>query len=141
MCERANIDAQCTGKLNEPLVTSHTSLLPSLRAFSAPTTSAESHSPEAMSEYAVEIAFVPELHRLSILCDTLGFTPSISAIMVELYCSVAQVENNSASTSLPFFFKISMQGSHAMSNIVFSDALVNLEVAAEEIATLRTLKG
>jgi hypothetical protein len=34
-----------------------------------------------------------------------------------------------------------MQGSHAMSNIVFSDALVNLEVAAEEIATLRTLKG
>src|SRR5574341_1853316 len=49
MCALANIDAQCTGKLKEPRVTSQTSLLPSLAAFSAPTTRAESHSPDAMS--------------------------------------------------------------------------------------------
>jgi hypothetical protein len=60
---------------------------------------------------------------------------------VELYCSAAHVENSTASTSLSVFFKISMQGSQAMSNTVLSDALANLEVAAEEIATLRTLKG
>jgi hypothetical protein len=61
--------------------------------------------------------------------------------MVELYCSGAQVENSTASISLPLFFRISMQGSHATSNIVLSVAFVNLEVAAEEIATLRILKG
>jgi hypothetical protein len=94
-----------------------------------------------MSEYAVAIALVPELQRLSILCDTFGFSPSISDTIVELYCSVAHVENSTASTSLPLSFKISKQGSHAMSNIGLSAAFANLDVAAEEIATLRTLKG
>jgi hypothetical protein len=142
MCERANIDAQWTGKLKEPRVTSETSRFPSLCAFSAPTTSAESHRPDAMREYAVAIAFVPELQRLSTLCDILGFIPSISEIIVEPYCSVAHVEKSTASTPLsPWLFKTSMQGSQAMSKIDLSVAFVNFEVAATEIATLRTLKG
>jgi hypothetical protein len=123
---------------------SHNSLLPGLSAFSAPTTSAESHNPDAMSENAEATAFVPELHRLSILWDTFGFMPSISETMVELYCSVAQLENINASMSFLdtlLSFRISMQGWQASSNSDRFESFSNFEVAHEEIATLRTLKG
>src|SRR5919109_764231 len=63
----ANIAAQCTGNMNDPRVMSHNSLLPGLSAFSAPITSAVSHNPDAIIENADATAFVPELHRLSIL--------------------------------------------------------------------------
>jgi hypothetical protein len=74
-------------------------------------------------------------------CDTFGFNPSISDTIVELYWSVAHVDSMTASISLPKSLTISTQGSQATSKIGLSDALANLEVAAEAIATLRNLKG
>ena len=67
--------------------------------------------------------------------------PSISDIIAELYWSVAQLESRTASISLEWFFKISADGSHASSSSGILVSLANFEVAQEEIATLRTLKG
>src|SRR5215216_5262520 len=64
--ERANNDAQWTGRLNEPLVKSHWSFLAeSLVSHSAPITNTQSQSPAAISQKAEIIADVPELQRLS----------------------------------------------------------------------------
>src|SRR5215203_2232316 len=89
--------------MNDPLVTSHKSLLPGLSAFSAPITSAVSHKPDAIIAKAEATALVPELQRLSMRCEILGFIPSISDSIAELYWSVAHVENKTASISLAEF--------------------------------------
>jgi hypothetical protein len=99
--------------------------------------------PDAIIENAEAMAFVPELQRLSILWETFGRMPSISDIIVELYWSVAQLENKTASISfleMPFF-KIFAHGSHASSSRGTLESFANFEVAHEEIATLRTSKG
>jgi hypothetical protein len=102
-----------------------------------------SHSSDEIIENAEATAFVPELQRLSILWETFGCMPSISDIIAELYWSVAQLENKTASISFPEmpFFRISEQGSHASSSSGIFESLANFEVAHEEIATLRTSKG
>jgi hypothetical protein len=130
--------------MNDPLVTSHNSLLPGLSVFSAPITSAVSHKPDAIIAKAEDTALVPELQRLSMRCEILGFIPSISDSIAELYWSVAHVENKTASISLteiPFFLISCTEGSQASSNKDIFDPFVNVEVAHEQIATLRTLKG
>jgi hypothetical protein len=140
----ANIAAQCTGNINDPRVTSHNSLLPGLSTFSAPTTSTELHKPDAISAKAEATALVPELQRLSILYEILGRIPSISDIMEELYWSVAQLENNTASISfaqMPLSLISCTEGSQASSNKDIFEPLVNVEVAHEETATLRILEG
>jgi hypothetical protein len=112
-------------------------------AFSAPTTSAESQRPEEIYEKAETTAFAPELQRLSILCEIFGFIPSNSHKILELYCSSEHVDNNTASISFLdnlLFFKMSMQGLHANSNIDEFEFFINSAVAYDEIATLRTLK-
>src|SRR5919108_1654180 len=86
MWERANNDAQWTGRLNEPLVKSHSSFLAeSLVIHSAPITSTQSCSPDAISQKAEIIADVPELQRLSIRQQFFGFNPNISEMMLEVY--------------------------------------------------------
>jgi hypothetical protein len=100
-------------------------------AFSAPTTKTESQSPDTIYEKAEIIAFVPELHRLSILFEILGFNPSISDIIVELYCSFEHEENTIASTSRfdkLLFFKIWIHGSQAKSNIDELELFLNFAV-------------
>src|SRR5688572_16095056 len=114
--------------MKDPLVTSQSSLLPVLSAFSAPTTNATSHNPEAIREYAVATALVPELQRLSILCDTFGLIPSISETMVELYCSVVQLDSRVASISLLSTlpsFRILAQGLEASSKMLCPESLRN----------------
>src|SRR5918995_1750890 len=81
----ANIAAQCTGNIKDPRLTSHTSLLPGLSAFSAPTTSTVLHKPDAIIAKAEATALVPELQRLSTRYEILGYIPSISDIIAELY--------------------------------------------------------
>jgi hypothetical protein len=128
--------------MNDPLVMSQSNLLPGLSAFSAPTTSAVSHNPEAISENADATAFVPELHKLSIRCETFGRIPSISDKIVELYWSVAQLEKRTASIlSELLFFRISVADSLASSNSGMPEFLANFEVDHWEIATLRNLEG
>jgi hypothetical protein len=56
-----------------------------LDPFSAPITRAQSQSPAAISEYAEMIADVPELQRLSMRHEFLGFKANISEIMLEVY--------------------------------------------------------
>jgi hypothetical protein len=86
MWERANNDAQWTGRLNEPLVKSHSSFLAeSLVIHSAPITNTQSCSPDAISQKAEIIADVPELQRLSIRQEFFGFNPNISEMMLEVY--------------------------------------------------------
>jgi len=87
------------------------------------------------------MAFVPELQRLSILCEILGWISSISHIMFEPYDSGEHVENSTASILcfvILFFFSISMQGWQASSNRDKFDSLLNLLVPYETTATLRT---
>jgi hypothetical protein len=130
--------------MNDPLVTSHKSLLPGLSAFSAPITSAVSHKPDAIIAKAEATALVPELQRLSMRCEILGFIPSISDSIAELYWSVAHVENKTASISLaeiPLSLISCTEGSQASSNKDVFEPFVNVEVAHEEIATLRILEG
>jgi hypothetical protein len=67
--------------------------------------------------------------------------PSISEIMAAPYWSVAQLENRTASIFFPKDFRISEQGSHAKSKSGILASFTNREVAHEEIATLRILKG
>jgi hypothetical protein len=140
----ANIAAQWTGNIKDPRVTSHKSLLPGLSTFSAPTTSTVSHRPDPIIAKAEATALVPELHRLSIRYEILGYIPSISDIIEELYWSVAQLENKTASISfveMPLSLISCTQGSQASSNKDIFDPLVNVEVAHEESATLRILEG
>src|ERR687895_769944 len=136
----ANIAAQCTGNINDPRVTSHKSLLPGLSAFSAPTTSAVSHKPDAIIAKAEATALVPELQRLSMRYEILGCIPSISDIIAELYWSVAQLENKTASISfaeMPHCLNSCMDGSQASSNKEFFEPFEKVEVAHEATATLR----
>jgi hypothetical protein len=87
---------------------------------------------------------VPELQRLSMRCEILGFIPSISDSIAELYWSVAHVENKTASISLaeiPLSLISCTEGSQASSNKDVFEPFVNVEVAHEEIATLRILEG
>jgi hypothetical protein len=120
-------------------------LLPIVFAFSAPTTKTESQSPDTIYEKAEIMAFVPELQRLSILFEILGFSPSISDIILELYCSFEHEENRTASTSrfdkLLLFFKIWIHGSQAKSNMDESDHFVNFAVSDDTIPTLGISKG
>src|SRR5215208_6110426 len=126
--------------MNDPLVTSNNNLLPGLSAFSAPMTSAVSHKPDALIGKAETTTLVPALQRLSMRCEILGFIPSISDSIAELYWSVAHVENNTASISLaemPYSLISCTEGSQASSNKEVLEPFVNVEVAHEEIATLR----
>jgi hypothetical protein len=77
-------------------------------------------------------------------CEILGFIPSISDNIAELYWSVAHVENKTASISLAeirFSLISCTEGSQARSNKDVFEPFVNVEVAHEEIATLRILEG
>jgi hypothetical protein len=67
--------------------------------------------------------------------------PSISEIMAALYWSVVQLEKRTASIFFPEDFRISAHGPHAKSRIGILESFTNCEVAHEEIATLRILKG
>jgi hypothetical protein len=119
-------------------------LLPGLSNFSAPTTSTELHRPAAIIAKAEATAFVPELQRLSIRYEIFGRIPSISDIMEELYWSLAQLENKTASISfeeMPLSLISCTEGSQASSNRDIFEPLVNVEVAHEETATLRILEG
>jgi hypothetical protein len=130
--------------MKDPLVTSHNNLLPGLSAFSAPTTSTVLHKPDAIIAKAEATAFVPELHRLSTRYEILGCIPSISDIIAELYWSVAQLENKTASISfvvIPLCLNNCMEGSQASSNKDIFEPLVNVDVAHEHTATLRILEG
>src|SRR6185503_10477725 len=120
--------AQCTGNINDPRVMSHSNLLPVLSAFSAPTTNASSHISDAIREYAFATAFVPELHRLSTRCETLGLSPNISEIIVELYCSVVQLDSKTASRSClskSVLCNILAQASQPSSNTFSLESLTN----------------
>jgi hypothetical protein len=140
----ANMAAQCTGNIKDPLVTSHNSLLPGLSTFSEPTTSTVSHKPDAIIAKAEATALVPELHRLSIRYEILGCMPSISDIIADVYWSVAQLENSTASicfAEMPLSLINCMQGSQAKSNKDIFDPLLNFEDAHEDTATLRILES
>jgi hypothetical protein len=70
--------------------------------------------------------------------------PSISDIIAELYWSVAQLENKTASISfadMPLCLNNCMEGSQASSNKDSFEPLVNVDVAHEHTATLRILEG
>jgi hypothetical protein len=108
-----------------------------LFSLSVPITSAQSQSPAAISEYAEIIADAPELQRLSMRREFLGFKPNISDTMLEVYWSVEQVESITDSISLRsrfVFLKIFQQGSQASSKIGES-FLVNLVVSEATMAT------
>jgi hypothetical protein len=140
----ANIAAQWTGSIKDPLVTSHNSLLPGLSTFSEPTTSTVLHKLELIIAKAEATALVPELQRLSMRYEILGCIPSISDIMADAYWSVAQLENKTASISfaeMPLALISCAQGSQASSNKDIFDPLVNLEDAHEDTATLRILES
>jgi hypothetical protein len=139
----AKIAAQCTGRLKAPLVISHASLLPRLSLVSAPTTNAESQIPDEIYENAETIAFVPELQRLSNLWQILGRKPSISAIILEVYCSDEQLENKIASISLfemILLLKILIQGSQDNSNNDAHAFFLKCPVEYAATATLCNLK-
>jgi hypothetical protein len=119
-------------------------LLPGLSTFSAPTTNTELQRPAAIIAKAEATAFVPELQRLSIRYEIFGRIPSISDIMEELYWSVAQLENKTASISLeeiPLSLISRTEGSQASSNRDIFESLVNAELAHEDTATLRILEA
>jgi hypothetical protein len=87
---------------------------------------------------------VPELQRLSMRCAILGFIPSISDIIAEVYWSAAHVENKTASISLgemPFSLMSCTEGSQASSNKDIFEPFLKVDVAHEEIATLRISEG
>jgi hypothetical protein len=102
------------------------------------------HKPDAINAKAEATALVPELQRLSMRCEILGCIPSISDIIAELYWSVAQLENKTASISfaeMPLSLISCTEGSQASSNKDIFEPLVNVEVAHEDTATLRILEG
>jgi hypothetical protein len=102
------------------------------------------HKPDAIIAKAEATALVPELQRLSMRCEILGCIPSISDIIAELYWSVAQLENKTASISfaeMPLSLISCTEGSQASSNKDIFEPLVNVEVAHEDTATLRILEG